>query len=477
MSADKDIDKINNIRNFEVDDSILLSFVTSLTNCEIERVGPMEFERISIDSRDIKGKELFIAIKGKNFDGHNFIKNALEQGAFGIISELSLAEVANTLGNIVFGTDFSFIKVPNTILAMHDIARGFRQRIEKVIGITGSVGKTTTKEILKTLLKGYQTVSTFGNFNNEIGLPLSLFRAKKNDKFGIFEMAMRSKGEISQLCSIAMPDIGIITRIAESHIGLLGSMENIARAKGEILDFVDSAFLNFNCKYSRKIFGEMLKDKKGKPKEVIWFGKESDLYIKSHEIFIHGSRLELSGRFGNFVLRAPNIFLPQFEPLLASVAVARFLGLDWNEINDNLQGYHPLQGRFLIKKLGDQIVIDDSYNATCTSFLKGLETIKSLKFGNRRKIFVFGDILEAGDKSRDLHKKVIKKIEELDPFLVYFVGTEFVKSVGRNSKLRFKNLGIDEVKEDLAKILSKEDLVYIKGSNSTKTWKVLELWD
>ncbi|AWB10001.1 UDP-N-acetylmuramoyl-tripeptide--D-alanyl-D-alan ine ligase [Thermodesulfobium acidiphilum] len=477
MSADRDVNKLNSIQNFDPGGSISLSFITSLTNCEIERVGPMEFERISIDSRDIKGKELFIAIKGKNFDGHNFIRNALEQGAFGIISELSLAGIASSLGDIVFENDFSFMRVPNTILAMHDIARGFRQRIERVIGITGSVGKTTTKEILKTLLKRYQTVSTFGNFNNEIGLPLSLFRAKKNDKFGIFEMAMRSRGEISQLCSIALPDIGIITRIAESHIGLLGSMENIARAKGEILDFVNSAFLNFNCTYSRKIFGEMLKNKREKPKEIFWFGKVSDIYIKSYEISIYGSRLEFSGRFGNFALNAPNIFLPQFEPLLASVAVARFLGLDWNEINDNLQSYVPLQGRFLIKKLRDQIVIDDSYNATCTSFIKGLETIKSLKFGSRRKIFIFGDILEAGDESKDLHRKVIKKIEELDPYLVYFVGTEFVKSIDHNSKIRFKNMDIDCVKEDLAKILSKDEIVYIKGSNSTKTWKILELWN
>lgn len=477
MSDDKNLSELNTGQISNSNESFNLSFVVSLTPCEIERIGPMEFDRISIDSRDIKGKELFIAIKGMNFDGHNFIRSAIEKGAFGIISELSFAEMSDFLGDLVFETDFSFVRVPNSLLAMHDIAGGFRQRIEKVIGITGSIGKTTTKEILKTILKKYHPLSTFGNFNNEIGLPLTLFKAKKNEKFGIFEMAMRAKGEISQLCSIAEPDIGIITRIAESHIGLLGSMENIARAKGEILDFVDIAFLNSDCEYSRKIFGAMLKNKREKPKEVIWFGNGSDLYIKSYEISIDGSKLDVSGRFGNFVLNVPNIFLPQFEPIMAALAVARFLGLTWEEINENLQSYSSVKGRFSVKNLKDQIVIDDSYNATCTSFLKGLDTIKGLNFGEKRKIFVFGDMLEAGEKSLDLHKKVIKKIEELNPYLVYFVGTEFVKSIDYGSKLSFKNIEIDDVKEDLIKILGKGDLVYVKGSNSTKTWKVLDLWD
>jgi UDP-N-acetylmuramoyl-tripeptide--D-alanyl-D-alanine ligase len=436
----------------------------------------MKFDRISIDSRDIIGGELFIAIKGKNFDGHNFIKSAIKSGALGIISELCIAEVSDILGDLVFETDFSFVKVPNTLIAMHDIARGFRQRIKKVIGITGSIGKTTTKEILKTILRKYNPLSTLGNYNNEIGLPLSLFEAKKYEEFGIFEMAMRGKGEISQLCSIALPNIGVITRIAESHIGLLGSMENIAKAKGEILDFVDTAFLNYDCEYSRKVFSDLLKNKRKKPTEVIWFGKDKDLYIKSYEISIEGSKINISGKFGNFVLNAPNIFLPQFEPIMASLAVARFLGLSWDEINENLQSHSSVKGRFSIKSTKDQIVIDDSYNATCTSFLKGLDTLKSLNFGNKRKIFVFGDMLEAGDKSQYLHKKVIKKIEELNPYLVYFVGTEFVKSIDDGSSLRFQNIDIDDVKEDLIKILDKGDIVYIKGSNSTKTWKVLDLW-
>ena len=477
MSDNENLNELNIGQTSNSQGSINLSFVVSLTPCEIERIGPMEFERISVDSRDIKGKELFIAIKGKNFDGHNFIKSAIERVASGVISELSFAEISDFLGDLVFETDFSFVRVPNTLVAMHDIARGFRRRIEKVIGITGSVGKTTTKEILKTIFKKYHPISTFGNFNNEIGLPLTLFEARKNEKFGILEMAMRAKGEISQLCSVALPDIGIITRIAESHIGLLGSMENIARAKGEILDFVETAFLNSDCEYSRKIFGTMLTNKREKPKEVIWFGNGGDLYIKSYEVFISGSKLDISGRFGNFVLSAPNIFLPQFEPIMASLAVARFLGLTWEEINENLQSYSSVKGRFSIKKLKDQIVIDDSYNATSTSFLKGLDTIKGLNFGEKRKIFVFGDMLEAGEKSLELHKKVLKKIEELDPYLTYFVGTEFVKSIDYSSKLRFKNIDIDSVKEDLIKIMDKGDLVYIKGSNSTKTWKVLELWD
>jgi len=476
LNDDKNLNELNIGQISNSDDTIDLSFVVSLTPCEIERIGPMEFDRISIDSRDIKGKELFLAIKGKNFDGHNFIKSAIERGASGIISELSIAEMLDVLGDLVFETDFSFVRAPNTLLAMHNIARGFRQRIEKVIGITGSVGKTTTKEILKTILKRCYPVSTFGNYNNEIGLPLSLFEAKKHEKFGLFEMAMRAKGEISQLCSIVLPDIGIITRIAESHIGLLGSIENIAIAKGEILDFVDTAFLNSDCEYSRKIFGKMLKNEREKPKEVIWFGRGKDLYIKSYEISIEGSRLEISGRFGNFILNAPNIFLPQFEPIMASLAVARFLGLSWDEINENLQSYSSVKGRFLIKDFKDQIVIDDSYNATCTSFLKGLDTIKELNFGEKRKIFVFGDMLEVGEKSLDLHKKVLKKIEELNPYLVYFVGTEFAKSIDDSSKLRFKNIEIDDVKGDLIKILAKGDLVYVKGSNSTKTWKVLDLW-
>jgi len=476
LKEERSLNELNTNQDHNSDNCVDLDFVISSTPCEIERVGPTVFERISIDSRDIKGRELFIALKGKRFDGHDFIKSAIKKGAFGIISERSLTEMSDVLGDLVFETDFSFVKVKDTLSAMHDIAREFRKRIDQVIGVTGSIGKTTTKEILKTILKRYHPVSTFENFNNEIGLPLSLFKAKRHEKFGIFEMAMRAKGEISQLSAIALPDIGIITRIAESHIGLLGSMENIARAKGEILDYVDTAVLNYDCEYSRNIFSEMIKNKRNKPKEVFWFGNDKDLYIKSYEISLKGSKIYVSGKFGDFNLFAPNIFFPQFEPLMASLVVSRFLGLSWNEINENLQSYCPLQGRFSIKKLKDQIIIDDSYNATCRSFLSGLDTIKYLGFIDKRKIFVLGDMLEVGVKSQALHNKVVKKLEELDPFLVYFVGTEFVKSIDSNSKLRFKNIDIDAVKEDLVKILAPGDVVYIKGSNSTKTWKILELW-
>lgn len=437
----------------------------------IERGHPnFEFNGVSTDTRTLKKGNLFIPLRGENFDGHNFIKEALKAGAAGFIT--SRKDCIDLPGEVI-------ISVSDTLKAYEDIARVYREKFSlPVIAVTGSNGKTTTKELIATLLgqKFKYILKSQENFNNEIGVSRTLLDLSPHHECVVLEFAMRGHGEIKELSHIAQPHIGVITNIGEAHIGRLGSRENIAKAKAELLESLPSeglAVLNRDNDYF-----EFLLRKVSCKINSFGFSEEADIFPGNiQNAGFYGIELDI-----HFKGKTERIFFPMIGRhniynLLAAVSVASYLIEDLL-LSDVLKSFiPPLSGRTkIIQNKNDITIIDDTYNSNPMAVKSILDTIYRY-FPDRRKIAVLGDMLELGEEGISSHRKVGEWVSEArinylmtcGPLSHYTVET--ASSMGIDAQSFADKVSLVKKLKD---ILQPGDVLLVKGSRGMQMEEVLE---
>jgi len=430
------------------------------------------FEGVSIDSRTISVNELFIAIKGNVHDGHDFASDVMTGGVRGLIISKDDA-----------GTDWQnkgivCVAVSDTTKALGDLASFNRRRTDvSVVAITGSNGKTTTKEMTASVVSTrYKTLSTKGNFNNEIGLPLTLLDLKNSHQWAVLELGTNRPGEIDRLGEICIPDIGVITNIGFAHLEGLGSIEGVMNAKGELLKRIkpegtavlnadDSRVLYLSTKTSRK---------------VLYFGLSEDARIKA--LNVNETTTGIS-----FTLVLPEERVPiklrtsgrfMVSNALAAASVGYIIGLSLEEIKAGLECFQPVKGRINIFDIRGVHIIDDTYNANPDSMEAAIRILSSLK-GNSRGILVAGDMLELGEHAESMHRKIGALFARSNIARLYITG-EFAKAVANGARKEDKNLmdifigAREEILEDLKKSLLPGDWVLVKGSRAMGMEKIVE---
>ena len=353
--------------------------------------------KIKIDSRKINKGDIFIALKGNNLDGHDYIKEALKRKVSAIIVSKEI--------NIK--TKVPIILVEDTYDSLIKIGTFFRSKYDTlVIGITGSIGKTTTKEIVGDILsRKYKVLKSEKNYNNHIGIPLTLTKLNNTYDICVLEMGMNHLGEISKLSKMIKPDIAVITNIGTSHIGNLGSKKNILKAKMEITDGIDDGVLLVNekdnllkkAKYNKKIKCNL---------------KPYDIKIKDKLYF----KLKINNKVNEFCINTLNKDL--IINFIIAIKIGLLLDVDIEDIKTSLSNYQMPNNRMNIIEKNTTKIINDSYNASLESTLSSLKVLKNEK---NKKLIILGDILELGKYSNKIHKKIgkyLKKIRNKEAILV-----------------------------------------------------------
>ncbi len=352
-----------------------------------------EVSGVELDSRKVKENFLFIAAKGERTDGHNFIGEVFSKGAAGVICEKEPE-----------GENGVCILVKDSFQALKDIASFYRQGLDiTIVGITGSVGKTSTKEFIASVLETkYSVLKTEGNFNNEIGLPLTVLKIRENHEAAVLEMGISDFGEMHRLSRIARPDICVLTNIGQCHLENLKSREGILKAKSEIFDFMKedgTACLNGDDGMLRTV-------KTVKGKAPLTFGMAED-----HTVY--ADRIEKKGLFGSeadfhvggevFHVGIPLPGEHMIYNALAAALTGSVMKLTKEEIIEGIESVKPVGGRSNLMRLGDKTVIDDCYNANPVSMCAALDLLSTAL---TRKVAVLGDMFELGEKEKEMHDKV-----------------------------------------------------------------------
>ncbi|UCC39179.1 MAG: UDP-N-acetylmuramoyl-tripeptide--D-alanyl-D-alanine ligase [Candidatus Aminicenantes bacterium] len=430
----------------------------------------LSFNRFNIDSRLTEPGEMFIALVAKR-NGHDFVPEAIQKGALGVVASQKVSIPNNAIG---------LIEVDDTLLALGELARKVLSEHEvKVIGITGSIGKTSTKEFTSSLLSPkFNVLKSEGNFNNQLGLPLSLLRLKENHQAAVLEMAMSAPGEISQLARIAPPNIAVITNIQPVHLEFFKSMDDIALAKKEILIGAKengTAVLNGDDALVKKI----AEDWKG---EKIFFGLSPECDIQAHSIQMMGFKgmsFELKYGQQQEKVHFPFFYESHLFNLLTAAGVAFTLSVPFEDVLEQTRKLKPFARRgtlFHLKR--DIVLIDDSYNsnpAALESVLKGLASLPS-----KRKVAILGDMLELGENEIDFHIQTGKQIAGFGWGILITVGSlsqHMIEGALSSGMKKEQTLSFEDsvrAAEEIWSLLEEGDLVLVKGSRKIKTEKIVE---
>lgn len=421
----------------------------------LEYNGERKITYVETDTRKIKEGALFIALKGENFNGNKFADVALENGASAVIIDEIAFDPLKTkgLGNIII--------VEDTRKALLDLAAYYRRKLDiKVVGITGSTGKTSTKDLVAAALSSkYKVFKTKGNFNNEVGVPLMIFSLDNSYDIAVLEMGMSNLGEIERLALAGKPDIAVITNIGMSHIENLKTRENILKAKMEITT-------GFNNENVLIVNGEndLLKTLSIKDYEVIKIGADDDNYdIKAKNIKIGEDSVEFTVDESSFLVDQLG-YHSVLNGLLA-IAVGRKLGLSDNEINKGFKNIEATSMRLDVKENNNNIIINDTYNASPDSMKAGIDVLMNLK--KSYNIIIVGDMRELGDESYNAHKSVGEYAKEK--------GIDLLLTTGEYSKAYKDGFGEDTLvfkdKESIVtyvKALEKNYAALVKASRGSK---------
>ena len=431
-------------------------------------------ENFSKDTRTIQNGDIYIGIKGEKFDGSQFWKQALDNGAEGVIVE----NVEITPKEKEKYSKKTIILVENTLEALYKIAKYKRSLYNiPVIAITGSVGKTSTKDVVANVVKmKYKTLKTEGNNNNNIGLPLTILKLKDHEAM-VIEMGMNHFGEISLLTNIAKPTLSIITNIGTSHIGILGSRENILKAKLEILEGMDLPKVIINN--DNDLLHKWYEENKNKI-EIHTYGIEnnSDIMAKQIELREDGSKFVADNKLENIDITVPvggNHFVYN---ALCAVTVGKVLGIENKDIQKGIEEFELTKKRMDIRQLENgAILINDSYNASYESMKASIEYLAT--HTGERKIAVLGDMFELGEYSIELHRKVGEEVAKNNIDILLCAG-ENSKYIIEGAKKINKDINAElfKEKEEITKKLSNErrkgDVILVKASNGMKFFEICQ---
>ncbi len=427
------------------------------------------FRNISTDSRRIQPGDFFVPIAGERYDGHDFIKDAFEGGASGVITH---RDIQPAEGKVI-------IRVSDTLKALGDLARAYRERFDiPFVAITGSVGKTSTKDMIACALGEQLTVlKTEGNYNNEIGLPLTIFKLESFHQAGVIEMGMSGFGEIRRLSSIVKPHIAVITNIGLSHIEKLGSRQNIMKAKLEILEGLDSngiVILNGD--------DELLSGLKGLLKfRTVFYGMEEWVDYRVTGIESAGEAgtdfdVAVGGREYRIHVPVPGVH--NVYNALAAFAAGLELGIPAGKLIKGIAGYVPEKMRLNIINHNGIKIINDAYNASPQSMEAALNVMKDISSGHRT-IAVLGDMLEMGEWAYDAHVRVGRYAAG--------IGTDYIIAVGRNGAHIIEGaraVGMPDTNlssfdnnsaaaEYIMKLVRPGDVILVKGSRGMKMEEIV----
>lgn len=432
-----------------------------------------------IDSRQTTRGALFIAIPGENVDGHDYVEDAFKRGAAFALVQKDLPAAFRVLdlrGGLRLEPGFDLkgnlcLRVDNTVSALQQIARFWRRKLNpRVVGITGSVGKSTTKEsVAEVLGVKYATLKSPGNLNNEIGLPLTMLKLNERHERAVLEMGFYVPGEIQFLCDIAQPHIGVITNVGTVHAERAGSQEAIARGKSELVQALPAdgvAILNFDDPWVRKM------EEKSKAR-VFFYGlsPEADLWADGIEgLGLDGIRFRLHYKGETIHSHVPMIGRHSVHTALRAAAVGLNDGLGWQEIFEGLQRGRAQLRLSVVRAKNGALIIDDTYNASPESMLAALNLLDEL---DGRKIAVLGDMLELGPYEKQGHEMVGMRAAQVARLLVTLgtrahVIAESARRAGLNPANVFEFEESEALIEWLNKNLTAKDAALIKGSHGLR---------
>ena len=442
----------------------LEEIITAVSGEIVKKGKAASYENISTDTRTIKPGSVFIALKGDNFNGNEYADEASNKGAFlCIIDELKCNVEA-------FNKETVVIKVNDSKVALNELAKYYRSRLNiKVIGITGSTGKTSTKDLVAAVLSSrYKVFKTKGNFNNEIGLPLMIFNLDKSYDAAVLEMGMSNLGEIHRLADTARPDIAIITNIGVSHIEYLKTRENILKAKLEITDFFNkenTLIINSDNDLLHTIDSESF--------NLVKIGMDSESTdYRAEQLALMDDSIKFK------VMNKAGVLSPEFNVnipgkhnilnSLLAIACGRELGLSYEEMIDSIRSLEFTSMRLDIVKGSQFTIIDDCYNASPDSMKAAIDVLMNVQ--GLRKVAVLGTMKELGEESYKLHKDIGQYAEEKAVDMLITVG-EYSKAYldGFMHRDRFKAfIDNEEANAFLEKLTAKEDVILVKASRSMK---------
>ena len=421
---------------------------------------------VSTDSRTLQAGELFIPLRGERFDGHDYLAQAVRHGAAASLSE-----------EVVVGLNIPVIQVRDTLRALGDLAHAVRQRFQgPVVGITGTSGKTTTKEMLAAILaRTGPGLKSAGNFNNLIGVPLTLFNILPEHRWAVIEMGMSARGEIARLAQIAAPQIGIITNVGAGHLQQLGGISGVARAKGELfihLPAGGTAIVNADDPQIGRL-------PLANGVRRVLFGHAAEAQVRAEKV------IASEGTVG-FVLHLPEAAVPVRLPVpgrhnvqnaLAAAAAAWVLNVPPDDIAAGLAEFKPCPGRMELMELpGDLLLLEDSYNANPLSMRAALDALHDLGRPGRR-IAVLGDMLELGPTAADLHREVGMLVAERADWL--FTLGELAREIAAGAAEHGLPAGhivtageVEELVARLRPLLQPGDRILIKGSRGMRMERI-----
>lgn len=435
--------------------------------------GEESIEGVSIDSKKVSKGDFFIALKGERTDGHNFIKEAFDKGASACLAKKGKYDYST------LKTGQSIIEVDDTLQALKQIAKKHLENSAAyVIGVTGSVGKTTTKDMIAEVISTkYSVLKTRGNLNTDIGLPMSLFHLDKTHDAVVLEMGMNSRGEIAELCRIAPPEIAVITSVAEAHLESLKTLDNIASAKGEILEGMTPrgvAILNADDERVKSLAAKA-------PGEVIMYGSGSDADIKINDYWYHSMRAKCKLDYAGEEVVLSLDFPGKHNLLnaLAAIAVGIVMDIELEECVKVLERFYPTDMRNQIfTGNNDLVVINDAYNANVKSTKAALDVLSEV--ASHRRIAILGDMYELGEYANEAHREIGRYAREKEIDLLIGVGekAKLTCEEAINSGMCSDNVYYYKNKlnliEDVNLFLRANDTVLIKGSRGMELEDVVD---
>lgn len=415
----------------------------------------LQHPEITTDSRNCPDGSIFFALKGDTFDGNAYAKAALDKGcSYAVVDEAEYYDCNNP----------RLLLVDDALTALQQLARHHRQQLHiPVIGITGTNGKTTTKELVSAVLsKKYNVLYTQGNFNNHIGVPKTLLRLTPEHEIAVIEMGANHPGEIKTLVNIAEPDYGLITNVGRAHLQGFGSFEGVIRTKGELYDYLRTTsgkvFINENNPHLTGIANGL---------ELIKYGKNGHLV---------GCTPYLSFEYNGHIVNTHLVGAYNLDNVLAAACVGNYFGVSDDDICSAIADYEPSNNRSQLVKTVTNTLIVDAYNANPTSMKAALDNFHMME-GNG-KMVILGDMKELGDVSQEEHQKIIRLVGEYQISDAWFVGNEFKKAAAQMTELTGRYRFFDDVETVKAAIESvppTSKMILIKGSNSTRLFTLPSL--
>ena len=425
----------------------------------------LESSGVSIDSRNCPKDAMFVGIKGTNFDGNLFVEKALELGCKYAITDNPEIGVGNP----------NIIHVEDSLKTLQDLACYHRCKFNiPVIGITGTNGKTTSKELISTVLsKEYNVLYTQGNLNNHIGVPLTLLRLNRSHNIAVVEMGANHPKEIEFLCKIARPNYGIITNVGKAHLEGFGSFEGVKKTKGELYEWIAGVdgkiFLHADNPHLVKMAGDLDTIKYGEAGDNFVSGKiiSCTPYINVN-LSLNGNA---SGESQTYEINTQLIGDYNLSNILSAACIGRFFGVMDEDIIAALSEYTPTNNRSQCTRTERNTLIVDAYNANPTSMEAAIKNFSKIETSDK-KVLILGDMKELGEDSEAEHIKVLNQIKYLGFTECYFVGSEFAKvapSIGFTQCFS----DVDLLAEHFQSNSIENSTILIKGSNSTKLTKIV----